>query len=347
MGYDKTVIFQNIGKAIKKCNKIADTGGFKDVLDEVMGEIAALFNDSSGERDILYRFSSANRADQQALDSMVRRTVGIVSAYLTEVVRSDLAVVGRTPKDVLSTLTEEMEKAGDTVKENTVQLTGPSADDDNEGNGTLAVEVTQEALDDNHFEVICVDATVEGSEQWLVSSSRIGELGMAVTGVQFSPNAGGICLTVTAQTDITEEGDDQNQLSDWSFNGAEKGVNTDADGKLYVSLTDTSGTRKVSCYKDASRTELVCEGTRDGDGEVQLEERNSSGLTGTVTVTYTADDSDIALKLPFPFGVNDRFTFSTDVTDRGKFQFFFVENYGVALPSASSGSETVPETWAE
>lgn len=347
MAYDKTVIFQNIGKAVKKCNKIADDGGFKDALDGVMAEIATLYNDSAKERNILYRFASANRADQQALDAMVRRTVSIVSAYLTEVVRDDLAVVGRTPKDVLLGLAEAMEDAEDTVKKNTVQVLGPSSDEGNEGNGTISVEVTQQALDGNHFDVVCIDATVEGSEQWSVSSSRLGELGMAVTGVQFTSEEGGINLTITAQDTLTEMGDEQNQLDNWSFNGAEKGVNTDADGRLYVSLTDTNGVRKVSCYKDSGRTELVCEGTRSGDGEVQLQEQNSSGLTGSVTVTYIADDNDISLKLPFPFGVDDKFTFSTEITDKGKFQFFFVENFGVALPSASSGSETVPESWAE
>ena len=67
MAYNKTVIFQNIGKAIKKFNKIdAASTGFKAVLDSVMSELVALYNDSEGERRILNLFSNANRSDQAA-----------------------------------------------------------------------------------------------------------------------------------------------------------------------------------------------------------------------------------------------------------------------------------------
>jgi len=136
-------------------------------------------------------------------------------------------------------------------------------------------------------------------------------------------------------------------LDDWQFEGAAKGENTDADGKLYVTLSDSGGTRLVSCYKDAARTELVCEGSREGDGVVTLSEQNSSGLSGSVEVTYSQDDSDVVLTLPFAFAEGDRFRFATTVTSKGHFQYFVVENYGVALPSADAGGETVPESWAE
>jgi|GEM_PF-3129435 len=347
MAYDKTVIFQNIGKAIKKCNVISTDGGFKSVLDSIMEELTALYNDSPEEREILYRFSSANRNDLQALDAMVSRTIAVVSSYLASVVRKDLKAIGTTAKDVLEVLAETMEDAGDSVKRNTIELDGPDSDSENEGNGVLEVkEVYQTALDDNHFEVVCVDATVEGSEQWDVRSSRLGDLGMAVTGNEFVSERAGVALLITAQDETTETGDENDQLSLWEFDGAEKGENTDPDGKLYVTLSDNGGTRTVSCYKDAAKTQLVCRGSRTGNGTVQLLEQNNSGLTGSVVLTYTSDDDTIVLKLPFPFAVGDRFTFSTSITDKGLFQTFFVENYGVALPSAESGSETVPESWA-
>ncbi|MCX7702969.1 MAG: hypothetical protein N2234_02555 [Planctomycetota bacterium] len=348
MAYVKEVIFQNIGKAIKKCNKIAGDEGFKSLLDSIMEEIVELYNDSSEEREILYRFSSANRADLQALDGMVSRTVAVVTAYLTSSVRKDLEVVGSGAKDVLEALAEAMEEEGDTVKQNSIELEGPTGSPENAGNGICEIlEVTQNALDENHFEIVCVDASVEGSEQWAVRSSRLGELGMAVTGEEFESKSGGVRILITAQDEIEEiGGDEKNQLSGWEFAGAEKGENTEEEGRLYVRLSDNSGTRTVSCYKDAAKTALVCEGSRSGNGTLTLRETNDSGLTGSVVVSYVEDDSDIVLKLPFAFGVGDRFRFSTNISDKGLFQSFFVEKFGTALPSAQSGSETVPEAWA-
>jgi hypothetical protein len=102
----------------------------------------------------------------------------------------------------------------------------------------------------------------------------------------------------------------------------------------------------VSVYKDSGKTQKVAEGSRSGDGAVTLAEQNSSGLAGSVGVTYAQNDDNVVLTLPFAFAVGDRFTFSTSISAKGKFQYFFVQQYGKSLPSAASGSETVNESWA-
>ncbi len=349
MAYNKTTTFQNTGKGIKKLNKVdTPSTGFKAVLDSVVSEIIALYNDSEGERRILNLFSNANRSDQAALDSIKSQTVSIVSSFLTTVVREDLSVVGSTSAAVIDALADAMEDASDTVKENTVSISGPTADNDNAGNGTLHPPGnTQQARDDNDIEVTCIDATTESEEHWSVVCSKLGSLGTAVSGTTFESESAGISFLIEAQDEIGEVNDNANQLDNWSFDGALKGSNTDADGKVYISLSDSGGTRTVSVYKDAGRTQLVAQGQRAGDGEVTLSEQNSSGLSGTVDVAYTQDDNDIYLILPFAFDVGDKFYFSTSISDKGLFQYFFVEQFGKALPSASSGNETVSETWAQ
>jgi len=349
MAYDKTAIFQNIGKGTKKYNKIdTPSTGFKAVLDSVMGEIISLYNDSEGERKILNLFSNANRSDQAALGSIMSRTISIVSSFLTTVVREDLSVVGSTSAAVLDTLADAMEENSDTVKENTVAITGPTDDADNAGNGEMNPPgYTQQARDNNDFQATCIDATTEAGEHWAITCSKLGSLGTAVTGTQFESETAGISFTINAQEEITEVNDDANQLANWAFSGAEKGVNTASDGRVFVSLSDSAGTRTVSVYKDSGRTQLVAQGQRAGDGEVTLTEQGGSGLSGTVDVAYTGDDSDIYLVLPFAFETGDKFYLSTSISAQGLFQYFFVEQFGKALPSASSGSETVSESWAQ
>jgi len=349
MSYDKTVMFQNIGKAIKKYNKIDEPStGFKAVLDSVMGETVALYNDSEAERRVLNLFSNANRSDQSALDSIKNQTVSIVSSYLTTAVREELSVVGSTSASAISALADAMEDNSDAVKENTVAVAGPFADNDNEGNGMLEdIETTQQARDNNDFEATCIDATTEGSEHWSVVCSKLGGLGTAVSDSVFSSESAGVSFKINPREDIVESGDAQNQLANWSFSGEAKGENTTAQGNIYVTLTNSVTTRTVSIYKDSGRTELVAQGQRDGDGAVTLDEQNSSGLTGSVDVAYAQDSSDIWLTLPFAFAVGDKFYFSTAVSAKGLFQYFFVERFGKALPSAVGGSETVSESWAQ
>ena len=83
---------------------------------------------------------------------------------------------------------------------------------------------------------------------------------------------------------ITVSGDATGQLSAWSLNAY--------DGfKCFWELTDDGGDRKVTLYKSATMDYVLATGTRNGDGAIDLVEKNGSGINGTVSVVYTADDS--------------------------------------------------------
>jgi hypothetical protein len=99
---------------------------------------------------------------------------------------------------------------------------------------------------------------------------------------------------------IDDVNDDSYQLEDWEIRNAEKGVNTDAAGKLYVTLWNNAGQYTVSVYMDSGRTLLVAEGSSSGTQDwVNLSERNGSGLEGGVYMEYSTDDGDIELPIPF------------------------------------------------
>ncbi len=90
----------------------------------------------------------------------------------------------------------------------------------------------------------------------------------------------------------TEAGDASNQLADTFFFGASTS-NTDA-GVLYWNLTNSGSTRTLSFYKNSGKTQLVASGSRVGNGAINLNQQNASGLFGVSTVTYTGDDTDSA-----------------------------------------------------
>lgn len=92
---------------------------------------------------------------------------------------------------------------------------------------------------------------------------------------------------------ITKSGDAGNQMSDWNFIGAGN-LNT-SNGILFGKLTNSGTTRTVEVYKnyDGVAANLVCSGSRTGDGVVTLNEQNASGLTGSVSVIYSFDDTDL------------------------------------------------------
>jgi hypothetical protein len=104
--------------------------------------------------------------------------------------------------------------------------------------------------------------------------------------------------------DIDDVNDDSDQLNWWWLQGASKGDNTDANGKLYVELIDEGGPGPytVNLYKDSGMTapDLVASGSSSStENRVDLSEENSSGLSGDVNMEYTTDDADIELTIPF------------------------------------------------
>jgi hypothetical protein len=101
----------------------------------------------------------------------------------------------------------------------------------------------------------------------------------------------------------TDINDNLNQLSGWEFYGA-TAANTN-NGTAYVTLTNSVNTRTVNVYRDAGHTALVAQGFRLGNGQVDLVQVGSSGLTGSVQVAYSADDLDISVwiqwRYPYSF----------------------------------------------
>jgi hypothetical protein len=91
---------------------------------------------------------------------------------------------------------------------------------------------------------------------------------------------------------MDESGDDLGQLSGYDgITGAIRGVNTDADGKLYMVISWIGSIHtippdglKLSIYKDAALTQLVAHVASLGGGANTLTADGGSGLAGTVTV---------------------------------------------------------------
>ncbi len=113
---------------------------------------------------------------------------------------------------------------------------------------------------------------------------------------------------------ILEINDTSNNFSDWTLNGLTEGQNTDKDGELYIKTEETytgSGEYYINIYKSSSYLEedLVAQGTYEA-GLIDLEERNSSGITGTVSMpTLTMPISPTSIKGVF----NESFTSTISV----------------------------------
>lgn len=95
-----------------------------------------------------------------------------------------------------------------------------------------------------------------------------------------------------ARPSIQIRGDTSSQLSSLSISGLKRFTNVvqvpkkPQWGELRVAISNPSGTTyTVSVYQG---TELVCEGSRTGNGVITLDEQNLSGVSGSVTITFTA-----------------------------------------------------------
>jgi hypothetical protein len=84
---------------------------------------------------------------------------------------------------------------------------------------------------------------------------------------------------------VTTHDDPAGAFARWVIDGADR-VNTD-NGRLYARLAE-DGDITVSLYRDAVRLQLVAQGTREGTGELTLNEQNDSGLSGSVHINHAA-----------------------------------------------------------
>jgi len=110
---------------------------------------------------------------------------------------------------------------------------------------------------------------------------------------------------------LEETGDVDGELDNWILSGVKPYVNTDANAKLYVTLSDVAGTRKVEVFKDSAKTSKVAEGTKVGDGSLTLSAQNSSGISGTVDVTYNDGETAVVLT----WGPTDTYKLPADWDD--------------------------------
>ena len=92
--------------------------------------------------------------------------------------------------------------------------------------------------------------------------------------------------------DFTNSYGDGGQLSNWSLTGLSRFATTRPDSirkteaECDVTLTNSGSTRTVTV---SLNSQVLCSGTRTGDGSITLSAVNSSGVSGTVAVAYTAD----------------------------------------------------------
>ena len=367
MAYNKTKIFQNMGKSIARFNKL-DTA--IDDLETIMGEHMALLDDDEDEREFEHNVHTSHEADKSGLEDSKANVISDLTLYMNGGLAVDLAVINPTAANVLDALEDAMYLVGDSVLKNLIPPDSNPSDSgidvrmdiDNAGTGYGFLDVfhEQQRHADVNFEAECYDISGgAGSELWRIKNDD-EDVADGATGTFLQSQKYGLEFKIFHQTTILEAGDNNNQLANWVINGAVKTTgdeestgslakgNTDFYGLLYVKLFSTGGVnRTVELYKDAARTtELVASGSRDNDGEITLVQAGLSGVSGTVDVTYVSDDSDITIKLPFAFAVGDKLNFTTTVTTPGKFQTFFVEEFDRALPSESTGNETVDEAWA-
>lgn len=96
-------------------------------------------------------------------------------------------------------------------------------------------------------------------------------------------------------------GDEQQQITRWNLNGAYWNRNTDADGRVHLSIFKyDANTYGVIAYRDAARANehVVASGERKtASGAIRLVPYEGSGLSGVVEIDYQADDVNVAVSV--------------------------------------------------
>jgi hypothetical protein len=92
-------------------------------------------------------------------------------------------------------------------------------------------------------------------------------------------------------------GDTSDQIKRWRIDGVKWGINTDLDGKVFVSLKPAGSARfDVEIYRDRARTKLEASGQGlRSDGAVQLYPSSVDDLSGSLKVGFIAASSDIEI----------------------------------------------------
>ena len=94
-------------------------------------------------------------------------------------------------------------------------------------------------------------------------------------------------------------GDSAAQIPRWNLRGVQWGINTDFEGRVFVSLKrDATGFNiAIAIYKDQARTQLQALGhSRTPTGTVVLYPANDSKLSGEFSLAYAADSEAIEIQ---------------------------------------------------
>jgi hypothetical protein len=350
MSIDWTNIFKDIGCGVRQWNLLL--GQAASIVAESEKKIAQL---TSGEERLatLSEMLAQDNANVASLRKMARNAADVVKSYITDKIGPvDFGSTRTALDEILAEMETRMLADAQTVDANAVSAAAPAAESGNYGAGVCGTVTPNQMAKSQNFRVECYQrATTQRGAMFHVFASEAGLLEAgAEAGVEYDTgnSPGGVKFTIGLPA-LAEAGDQASQLSNWSLSGFEKGVNTAANGKIYVSLTKPAADTIVSLYKDSARTQLVAEGRIIGgaSGGVTLVAQNASGLTGTVDAAYTANDTDIEIVPAFEYREGDVFAFSTASDEAGTFQSFFRDNPKRSLPADGAGSETIPDSWAE
>jgi hypothetical protein len=363
MTIDWTNIFKDIGCNVRQVNLFTKTVIPTDIVAESVKKVAQ-FTDGDERLAILSEMLAQDRANIDAVQKMADSVVDVVKSYITmKVGPVDFGSTYATLEEFLAEMEAKMTADSQTVDANAVSATTPVAGSGNYGTCTCGTVTPNQMAKTQNFRLECYQEAVgeETGALFHVYASKDGLLeASAEAGVEYDTgNApGGVKFTIDAPY-VQEFNDQADQCADWFLydwvsgvvtSPPEKGVNTAADGKVYVSLTKISDTVYVKLYKDAARTELVGQGSYpnyQGTVSIDITPEEPSGLGGSVTVTWSVDDTDIYVIPAYPYRIGDIFTFSTTSDDAGTFQSFFRDYLRRAMPSDASGNETIEDAWAE
>ncbi len=313
---------------------------YQDMLVSIEGSISGLVN--ARKSDIERNFIRTRLAE-----FLVSGTRTIIVATETVDANGEVQI---TFSGLLCELDDAMKDettaAIQTVLKNVITAGAPVFDLDNVGKGALAIVSSKEYARNGDLTLECTS----GKDTTLAetfTATFLDEDGNKLTGSQrlviskeWETFRIGVRLKLT-RTIIDVEPVGPDQVNTYIVDG-ETLTNTDA-GKIYLELTDAAGTRKVKWFSDAAKLLQTAEGTKVGDGVVTMVAQNSSGLSGSCDVTFTGTDLGIVVDLQ-PFALKDKIYLNIVNDEAGVLQTLVKDLWNFKLSSATTPSETLPDT---
>lgn len=252
MSYDATVrdeIFQRLGVYVNWWYQLDQT---KTALEDRLDEAVCDFNirnvggasDTPSDADMkaFETLSAEIHRQQQALDSLRSSVTAAVTDFLTLNVKDLLGSPDGSAQEVLDDLIHLMGNSGDSVPRNTVDVTTVEEGANNSVLHTTD-NLTLPAMSDppaqlargDSFSLVCSDASTAGAEQWTLQSSLNGRYsGQILTGTAADWAAAGISNLLISEAPAHGKQDASGKVSGWAIEGAVKGANVSADGRVWA-----------------------------------------------------------------------------------------------------------------